>query len=78
MAEKREGASSVVDAEAKATEIAAAWVQSVFTLNERHGGYDKPGKFWDGVKEDDGEAIKARLREMADLIGDLKRRILEP
>jgi hypothetical protein len=38
---------------------------------------DIDGPFWGGVDRKDEAAVKTRLQEMADLIGDIKNRLLK-
>lgn len=75
MAEERSGVAACVECVAleKAFELVSAAYPQVTSMNSEHMG----GIRWNGVDTKDAEAVKKRLQEMADLMGDLKNRMLK-
>lgn len=76
MAEKTEGTNvEFVTAEAKALDLAAELVSKV--MGEYWSSGELSGRRWEGVDMNNPDAVKTRLQEVADLIGDLKQRMLK-
>ena len=74
MAEEKK-AEVVLSVEAKALEIASELVRSAYWQSMSAGALVGPR--WDGVDTNDRAAVDARLRELTDLIADLKQRMLK-
>lgn len=68
-----------MSAEAKALELAHELAKNAFSFagaGRKVGEPPPPGRFWENLDTGNPEEIKARLREYADLIGDLRSRML--